>query len=238
MRGITLISAILFIAITITAITLVYNSGMPIIKRLGTAASVDQMKEVFQEIDSTVKEVASSGNGSRRRIYLNLDPGKFVVNSTSDQVYWELETDAGVVSPRSHQAYGDVMFGSNLGTSAYRGSYQGTPSYALENEHILAHFRQIGSPSNSQPYSTREILLGIYSKDLGQWMDLGGLEILIDENPSSSQGTGYTGLERESDSLGYGLLRARMESPYLNYTIYFTLETGADFLIIDAEEAA
>ncbi len=236
MKGVTLISAVLFIAITITAIALIYSSGMPVVKRLGTVAVVEQMKDVFQGIDSTVREVAAGSNGSRRKLYLSLDPGKFVVNSTSDEIYWELETDARIISPRSYQTYGNLMFGSNLGTKTYKSSYNSIPSYAMENEHLLAHFRQIGNPSSPRTYQTSDILLGIYNKDIGQWMDLGGLEILIDENPASSQGTGYTSLEKESDNLAYGMVSAYMESPCINYTVYFTLDTGADFLAIDAEE--
>jgi hypothetical protein len=235
MRGVTLISAILFIAITLTAVTIVYNSGMPVIKRLSTAAAVEQMKDVFQGIDSTVKEVAAGGNGSRRTLFLSLDPGKFTVDPSSDSVYWTLDTDALVISPRSSQTYGNVVFGSEMETAAYEDTYQGASAYVLENSRLTAYLLRAGSPGSPQPLSTSDLLLGLYSKGLGRWLN-GSLEILMDGEPASSQGSGYTAVEAESSTLPKGVVEAHMFTPYLNYTIYFTLESGADFLMVEAEE--
>jgi hypothetical protein len=233
MKAVTMISAVLFMAITITAITLTYQAGMPVVKRLSTAATVDAMKDVFTGMDSVIREVASGSQGFRRKIYLNMDPGRFVVNSSSDQVYWMIETDAGVVSPRSKQEFGNAVLGSNLNVRTYSGNHNLTPAWVLENEHLMAYIRIVGTPSSYQSYSTSQLLLGLYSKDLDKWMD-GGIDLLVDGNPATSTGSGYTYVRSLSDDLPSAVAEAYMEST-LNYTVYFTLDSGADFLIIEAE---
>jgi hypothetical protein len=122
-----------------------------------------------------------------------------------------------------------------MDTSAYEDIYQGKAAYVLENEHIKAYFSKIGSPSNQANYNTNQILLGIYQKDLGEWMPLQNLEISLDGNPQSETGSGYTILEQTGTDLPYATVSAYMNSTS-NYFVNFTLESDADFLTIEGGE--
>jgi hypothetical protein len=201
------------------------------------AAAVERMKGVFSETDKIIQDVASEGNGSKRTVSLRFDIGKLTVNGSSDKLYWDFDSESQVVSPRTSTSFGNVVFGSKLETTAYEGDYQGIGAYVLENEHIRAYFRKIGSPSSQQAYSTNQLLLGIYQKDLGQWMPLQSLEISLDGQESSESGTGYTVLEQLGTDLPYATVSAYMSSGYANYFLNFTLESGTDFLEIEGAEA-
>ncbi|MHA2065806.1 MAG: hypothetical protein ACXABY_15645, partial [Candidatus Thorarchaeota archaeon] len=76
MKAITMISAVIFFAITISIMALVYNSGMPILEKMQQNAALGKMKTVFSEIDRKIQEVASEGNGSRRVIDMDFTFGR------------------------------------------------------------------------------------------------------------------------------------------------------------------
>ncbi|RLB76016.1 MAG: hypothetical protein DRH24_18590, partial [Deltaproteobacteria bacterium] len=83
---------------------------------------------------------------------------------------------------------------------------------------------------------TSDLILGIYQKDLNHWINnTGFVDILIDNDPGSETGNGYTRLAESGYNLPYGTVIAYMHSSYVPYTINFTLESGTDFMEIGAE---
>jgi len=236
-KGISLISGVLFLAITITATVLVYELGMPIIKQMQAASTIDQMKAVFAELDQQIQQVASEGKGSKRTYYLRLDAGEFSVNSSKNTIEWEYEIDVEVISPRTAQWIGNTIIGSNLETKAYESTHDGTPCYVLENEHLKVYINRTGSASSHAQLSTSDLLIGIWQKDLSALLGLDSLNITLDNKASSQAGSAYTGIERLGDDLPYATVFAYMNTSYDQYFINFTLESGADFLIIEGSLA-
>jgi hypothetical protein len=232
-KGITLVSGVIFLALTISAAIIVYNAGMPLIEKMQDVATIEKMKIAFTQLDKIIQEVASEGKGSKRSIYLTLDPGKFVVDGTKDIIYWKFNTPVLIISPRTFQLLGNLIVGSNLETAAYEGNYSGTPAYVLENEYLRVYIKKIGSPTNHTSYNTSQLLLGVYQKDLNTYMPLESLDISIDDRESSRTGTGYTILERKGSNLPYGIVTAYINSSYMDYYIRFILESGGDFLEIE-----
>jgi len=237
MKAIALVSAVIFIGLTLAVTVIVYNAGVPVVMRMQHAAAVEKMKGVFSETDRIIEDVASEGNGSKRTVNLRFDIGTLTLNGSSDKLYWDFESESLIASPRTSTGFGNVVFGSKLETSAYEDMYQGMQAYVLENEHIRAYFSKIGSPSTPLGYNTDQLLLAVWQKDLGQWMPFQSLEISLDSNPGSESGTGYTVLERAGTDLPYATVSAYMGSGYANYFLNFTLESGADFIIIEGSEA-
>lgn len=238
-KGISVLSGVIFLAITITAVFIIYQAGVPVIQRMQAAAAVDRMKGVFAELDEIIKQTASEGKGSKRTFHMRIDPGMVIVNQTEDSIYWELETDAEVVSPRASQRLGNLVIGANMETKVYEGNYTysspETECYIMENEHLAVYVRKIGSPSSYASYSTSELLVGVYNKDMKRWLNnTGFLDISIDFNETSKTGNGYTDPSVSGYNLPYGTVSAYMNSSYIGYYVNFTLESGADFIEIDA----
>jgi hypothetical protein len=239
--GISVISGVIFLAITITAVFLIYQTTIPIIQRMQSSTVVERMKDVFADLDEIIKQTASEGKGSKRTFSMRIDPGKVVVNKTQDSIYWELETDAEIMSPRTSQRLGNLVMGANMETSCYEENYTfsspQTESYILENEHLKVYVKKIGSPSSPVSYDMSEVLVAIYNKDMNQWLNnTGFLDISVDYNDTSNTGTGYTSPSVTGYNLPYGTVYASMNSSYIDYYINFTLESGADFIEIEASE--
>ena len=238
-RGITILSGIIFLALTISATVIVYEAGVPVVKRMQAAAIIERMKETFTELDRITRQVASEGLGSKRTVYLNIDTGKLIVNETEDTIIWEFDTDAFIISPRTTQQFGNIIIGSNMETSAYEGNYTlvspEIECYIMENNHLRVYTRKLGSPTSHVSYNTSNLAVAIYQKDEGVWLNnTGFLEVLLDDSPTSGIGEGYTVLEKTGNHLPYATVTAYMNSSYAQYWINFTLESGTDFLEIGA----
>jgi hypothetical protein len=228
-KAISILSAVIFVGFTISMIAIVYQTGMPIIERMQSSAAVENIKSSFIELDERIQRAASEANGSKRTLSFRIEPGDLVVDDVNDLVYWVLDTEAPVYSPRTATYYGSMSFGSNLETNTYEENYMGTDSYVLENDHLKVYIKKLGSSTSMVSYETGELLVAIYQKDQDQWMN-GKLEIMVDSN--SLSGTGYTELRKEGKLLPYGEVVAYMDS-VTNYFINFTLESGADFITIE-----
>jgi hypothetical protein len=239
LKGVSVISGVIFIAITISTIAIVYEAGVPTIKKMQAASSVEKMKDVFSDLDKVVRDVASEGTGSKRTVNLRIDDGKIVVNDTEDAIYWKLDTDAKIVDPRTKQVFGNIVIGSNLDTSAYEENYSVTspqiPAYRMENEHLIVFVKKIGSSSAYENFNINNVLLGIYNKDIGLWFNNTNMfDATIDDQASSRIANGTTSLTTSGYNLPYASVTTIVNSTYIFYYVNFTLESGEDFIRIDA----
>ncbi len=237
MKGISIITEVIFLAIIISLIFLVYSIASPMIYTMQVSSAFEQGKSMMLTLDELIQDVASQGKGGRRSFYVTLGAGTTSLDADTDTLRWVLDTDTLIASPRSMQQIGNLIVGSNLNTMAYPGNYGGQDAYVLENEHLGVFIKKIGSSESPQPYNTSQLLLAVYNKKMLRWMEMERLEISVDNIPESMNGTGYTELVLEGYSLPRGEVRAHINTPYEflnNYTISFSLESGADFLTLGA----
>lgn len=231
MKGIALISWVIFLLLTIVAVVFIYQAGVPFVSRLQDATIVDQVQGTFIELNKIVEGVATGGKGSKRTITLSVDAGRILVDSASDTIQWLFETNALIVSPRTAQDIGNLRIGEHLTVSAKNMTYDprgdNIPAFKLENEHLIVYVKQIGTPPiGNVPYSTTDIILDLYNKDL-QTSLAGSIQIAIDDDTNAF---GFTELLDEGDHLPSATVSIKTPT-----VIFLTLEAGADFLIIEGK---
>lgn len=233
-KGVTLISGVLFLAITIAATVIVYYAAVPVVERVRDAAVTEQTGQAMVEIDKIVREVAGGGKGTKRTFTLRTEAGTFEVNDTKDTIKWTYETSSPIVSPRVRQEVGNLVVGSNLEASVSRGNYSSSNAWVLENEHLVVYLNRSGNASDYRNTSTDRLFLAMYQKDEGAWLNGSGMvEFGIDDAPTSQSGNGYTVAEREGEDLPYGRVTMVVNSTYRLYFVNVTLEAGADFVTIE-----
>jgi hypothetical protein len=237
MKGMAFISEAILLAVTVVMVFLVYTMSAPAIASMQASSTFEQTKSAMLSLDSAIQNAASQGKGSRSTLYVTSGAGVLELDSDRDMILWTLSTDANVVSKRSMSKAGNMVSGENLRAAAYENESEGV--YVLENDRLIVHILKVGSESSHAYYNTSDLLVGVYNKDLGSWMGLSRLDISLDGSPMSQNGTGYTQLSAEGYALPRGEVMAHMASGYEymeNYTIIFSLEAGADFITIEAEE--
>lgn len=234
MKGIEMLSGVIFLAFTAIAVILVYEMGIPVVEKMQSSAVIDRMRTSFATLDEVIQEVAAEGRGSKRTVNMRVDMGKVTVDPGGDVIKWTIDTKSPIISPRSKQQWGNVIIGSHLDVNASEGTYGIDNAYILENQHLKVYINKTGSSSSYAGLDTSRLLLAINQKDLNQWISNPGfLDITIDYNSLSRTGSGYTSLQESGSYLPYAQVNAYMQSDYgFNYYIYFILESGADFLQI------
>jgi len=230
-KAIALISGVIFIAIILTAVFLMYQFSVPIITNMKISTEIERMKSTFITLDNLIETIISEGEGSRRILPIKIDYGELKVDEHTNKIIYSVNARFPYISPRSQQFIGNIKIGSNLNTIVNETIYNNQPVYVMENEHLKVYIRKIGNETSPQIYTTNDLLVGLYQKDLNKWFD-GSLEISIDNETASKTGTGYTIAESIGSQQPYGKIVAFINTTYINYYIEFILESGADFMQI------
>ena len=80
MRGISLVTEVIFLAVVISLILLVYTMADPVLSSMQASSAFEQTKSFMLNLDEVIDEVSSQGKGSRRSIYLTMGAGMLTMN--------------------------------------------------------------------------------------------------------------------------------------------------------------
>mgnify|MGYP001580435635 FL=1 len=115
-KGDIWVSAVLYIALGVIAITVILAAGLPLIQKMKDRNTVSQSKELMLILDETIRRVASEGPGSQRQLspfvvkvgQLYIDE-KDAAGIGSDIIDWKAETSALVMEPGIDKKEGNLI---------------------------------------------------------------------------------------------------------------------------------
>lgn len=226
-----LLAGAIYVAITIAVVTIIVQVGNPAVKDIQDSIAIDQAKEMLANLDRTIREVAAEGKGSTRVVPIEFKRGKLVVDESSNQIFYELETKADIVSPGARREIGNLFITANAEVSVTSNETH----FIMQNKRLKALIKKVGAPANYQPINLSRLIDGV-EFNLGEReyaVFNGSIGITIDSNQLKSEGNGYTKAEREGSGLSEGTIIARINNSYLEYDVYISLRSG-DFLEIRA----
>ncbi len=93
-RGAIWVSAILYMALGIVILVIVLAAGLPAINKMKDSYTAKQTKDLMIKLDDNIRAVFHEGVSSQRIVDLKIGRGIFIINETSDQITWELESSA------------------------------------------------------------------------------------------------------------------------------------------------
>ncbi|MFH1592995.1 MAG: hypothetical protein ABIB47_06545 [Candidatus Woesearchaeota archaeon] len=115
-RGNVWISAVIYIALGIIAITILISAGIPLVGKVRDRNTFQQTKELMHEIDGAIQEVLSEGPGSRR--YLSpviINQGELYIRGEpsggDNAIIWLMETKAMLLEPNVVIHEGNLKLG-------------------------------------------------------------------------------------------------------------------------------
>lgn len=234
MKGISEVAtAALYIGVSIAAISTALTVGGPALENIRDASAIRNARQFMQEVDTAVQEVAAEGEGSTRTLDISIDRGRFFYDDTSNSLVYELETDAGVISPQSSRMVGDVRLTSNANVQVYNDTVDGVDCVMMENEHTKICIRHVPRESPLKDINTSRLLMLHEYKDGSRQLD-GNLSVKLNGVAGTSHGQGYVTVDRYGSFIGTGRVTARVNSEYgYSYDMVFELPTGADFVRVD-----
>jgi type II secretory pathway pseudopilin PulG len=230
----------LYAGITVTAVGAILTTAVPALEDQRDASQIRNAQDFLRNLDSSTQEVVSEGQGSTRELDLSFSQGNIEFDARNDTVVYSLQTDAEVVSPQTSIRRGNIVLANNARVSVRNETCEGVQSYVLENEHIKACIRNVGSQSNQKSINTSDLLVKYRFKDQNRDLN-GNLSVLVNSNSRTSSGTGFTSVPYDSlprNRVGSGQVTATVGTTVGNqftYDVVFQLPTGADFLKIDVQ---
>ena len=224
----SLLSGIMFVAMVNVAVIIVAQTGMPAIEKMQDVAAIDQAKDTLANLDKVIREVAAEGKSSTRVVPIQLKKGELYVDNESDKIYYLIETEAQVISPRTKVQVGNLYFSSNANVEVQD---NGT-HFIMINEHEKIAFNKLGNASNFVSINASQLMTYMYLIDTGTYLDA-NLSIIVDNDPLQEAGNGYTAAETIGTGLMRGRIIAHVNQSVSDYDIYFTLEGGADFMQVE-----
>ncbi len=93
-KGQIWISAVIYIALGIVALTLIINAGIPLINKMKDKNTIIQTKDLMFSLDENIRTVVSEGPGSRRYLSpFDIKRGELFIDvEDSNEILWKLDT--------------------------------------------------------------------------------------------------------------------------------------------------
>ncbi len=231
------VTAALYVGVTVTAISTALTVGGPAIDNMRDAAAIENARNFMQQLDSNVEQVVSEGEGSTRTLTFDFDRGRFYYDNDSDALVYELETDAGSISPQASRRTGNVIVSKNANVTVKNATVNGESCYLMSNRIVDICINDTGTPSKEVNINTSQLVVAYnYTGGDREQKFNGSMFVQLDSIPSSGWGTGYTRVHEYGSFIGTGRVTAHVDSNegYV-YDVVFSLPTGADFIKVDVQ---
>ena len=235
----TLISTAFIVLMTIMAMALTLTIGMPAINKAKEASVINEALQNMKVIDNTIREVASEGSGSLRSPQIKVSGGEYRVNQKANSLDFTYTIKYGLFEPGTFVKDGNLllMSGVNAKASTYDLDNDGSNELVLENEILRVGLLSNGTSSSQVSINTSGIIKLLNIKESGANVTLTDSSVTLDDFADSSSGTGYTELVIPGDHLSKAEAVVHMSTATMTYDIVYTLQSGADFLIIKIQNA-
>ena len=102
----------------------------------------------------------------------------------------------------------------------------------LENSFLRVDLKNVAQAAPAASINTNDTMLAVKEKSGGTTVAFVNSTIVIDGDPATSSGTGYSEILKKGRDLPSCTAHVFVNST-VNYDIYYTLYAGADFLVMD-----
>jgi len=213
-KGQVWISAVLYILIIVVAITIILNTGLPILEKMKDKTVFVQAKNTLTNLDQYIQRIKDEGQGSQRVIPIEIRKGD--VSVEGERLMWKIETEAEILEPRSSIDIGNIRVSSNSDVS----TIETNNYYILENSRIKANITKCTNCNANQ------LINSIYFKDTSASL-AGNFSFSINGQPLLIN---YTSMSPSGDNKNIG--SAAITAYLINQTqnLLLTLEGGTDFI--------
>ena len=229
----------LVILLTIVAIAIVLLIGLPAIERAKESAVLNEAMQNMKAIGSMIKEVASEGVSSIRSLQIKVTDGEYKVNEKANSIDFTYTTKSGIVQPGSFIKEGDIILsaGANAKASEYDLDNDGNNDLVLENEILRIGLLKNGTKTAQVAMNTSRLIRRINFKETNANVTPSDSSVILDDYSESSYGTGYSEIVKAEERLAKAEAVVHMNTSYAVYDILYTLQSGADFVIVKIQNA-
>lgn len=234
LKGISpLISTALIILILVGAIAIVLSFGKEVLDKTNEANLINEAKQNMKLLDNAIKQIASSGTGSLKKIQIKVSDGTYKVIEETNSLEFFYLVKYGTIEPGTYLKENNLLLISGSTAKAYEEDLDndGVEELILENEILKIGIQKVGSKSNFQPINTIKNIKAMIFKENNVIIPEDS-SIIFDDIPETSYGNGFSELIRKGEHLPKAEALVHVNSTFIEYEILYTLQAGADYLVI------
>jgi len=222
-----LLSTALVTMMVFVAISIVINFSNPLIAKGSSLQSIKDGENVMSYLDNYVQEVAKDGKGASRSFGFSTTAKDYTVLAGEDSIRLKYDAPFEVLEYFSRQKNGNKMTIAGSDVTCNQSGSQ----LLMENTHLLVAFQKVGSSSSPATIDTANNIANITQKDLGKTFTPSNSSVILDNDPTTRTGTGYSEIMNSGKSLPMCVAHFYVNSTNVaHYDVYYILYAGADFL--------
>ncbi len=231
----TVLSVAILFVIVILGMTVVLNVGGPAISAAVKSSEIKDAETDLRFIDDYIVTVAREGKDAAR-VFRFTSPKEFETVPGEDAIQFSTESGANFMDFMSRTITGNFVYvsGNNVNCQEKDGDGDGTIDLVAENDKVKAVFRKVAVDT---AIVTDRLFLQVTEKTNNITTYIGNSSIVINENPGTSVGVGYSELSKSGINLPLCQVHAFVNTT-IDYDIYYKLYSGADFLVVEVRNIA
>jgi len=224
----TLVSVAILLVIVFVAILLVLAIGRPTFDSVIKASDIKGAEDDLHFIDEYIRTTAREGRYAFRN-YKFSSAKHFESISSENAIQFSTDTSVPLIDFLTRSFSGNFVYvaGADVSCQQKDGDGDGTTDLVAENDRLKVVFKKI-----SGTIDTSKIIMHATDKTNNVTAYVGNSSILINEDPATSVGTGYTETGKTGLKLPLCQIHAFVNST-IDYDVYYKLYAGADFLAIE-----
>ena len=232
MKGFSLISEIIVVAIVVTSSIIIINIATPIFDEGKEYQRLSVAKDVLNTIDVVVYELAGEAPGAKRVLNFGSLQDILVFSGKEDRITIKLPLNVEIITPGTRVQEGNLILfsGSTMSTDD-----NGT-DMIMENDALLFSVKKIGDSATHAWVNTTQLITMIRNKQLD--INVSPLsQIMMDEKLNSSFGVGFSELTQTGGGLSSAGIRFVMNqtNASVKYEVLFTLSGSHDFVEMEVK---
>ncbi|MEM7813716.1 MAG: hypothetical protein QW548_02330 [Candidatus Aenigmatarchaeota archaeon] len=226
-KGVSVIISWLLVAmLVISGIGIVMLATSPMRAQAEAASALSQAEQALERLDAAILSVSREGIGASRIVALPALPGMWQLIQEDDTI--EFRLPLSILEPLVRRIRDDMVYISGFDANCSLGSYAGVPALVMENSYLKAYLQRVNGTID-----TSQNVLALHSKVTNMTIAPADSSIEINGDPLTSSGTGFSEMRT-----GVGMPKCRAHffvdsAAGLSYDIFYTLYSGADFLVVE-----
>jgi len=232
------ISAVLYLLVTVVVMFIVLDAGIPMLNNMKDKSVFTRTKDNFVNLDQHIKKISFTEEGSQEVIPFEVTDGNLVFDENN--VVWSMQTEAQVLEPNTKLDSGNLYLVSDLDVSAK----EYTDHYIMQNSYISVRLNKTGTRDVWDKINADRLIETITYKLTGTTTtEMFSIKVWASDptapfprmSNATMNVTGYTEMLDTGMNLASATYSAYFNTTSLNYVVKITLNSLADFVVINIE---
>ncbi len=217
-----IVALVIVILIGVISISLVLNIGVPVLQVSQDANRFQEYEKNMRFLNNLIQDIAQEGVGASRVYRFDVENEDIEIMSDSNSIQLKFVSDANIQEYLSRKISGNLFLISGNDVSCKTDS-----NISMENGFLKIELQKVSGIVN-----TSRNILSMTEKLSNKNMQINDSSIIINDDPSTSAGTGFSKLLRTGNGLPLCTTQFYVNSS-VQYDIFYTLFSGADFVVVE-----